>query len=84
MLGATLRGHKFVKKGDAIEKVEIFYLEREIAVKRRSHYTLICAPAPCASVGLLLASPARRSPLRSAMLLAGRGRPRRGPQPARS
>ena len=24
--------------GGAAEKVEIFYLEREIAVKRRSHY----------------------------------------------
>jgi 2-methylfumaryl-CoA hydratase len=39
VLAATLRGHKFVKKGDTPEKVEIFYLEREIAVKRRSHYT---------------------------------------------
>lgn len=39
VLAATLRGHKFVKKGEAVEKVEIFYLEREIAVKRRSHYT---------------------------------------------
>jgi 2-methylfumaryl-CoA hydratase len=33
-----LRGHKFVRKGDAWEKTEIFYLEREMAVKRRSHY----------------------------------------------
>jgi len=39
VLAATLRGHKFVKKGDAVERVEIFHLEREIAVKRRSHYT---------------------------------------------
>jgi 2-methylfumaryl-CoA hydratase len=38
ILDATLRGHKFVKKGGAVEKVEIFYLEREIALKRRSHY----------------------------------------------
>jgi len=38
VLATTLRGHKFVKKGDSVEKVEIFYLEREIAVKRRSHY----------------------------------------------
>lgn len=38
VLVTTLRGHKFVKKGDAWEKVEVFYLEREIAVKRRSHY----------------------------------------------
>jgi 2-methylfumaryl-CoA hydratase len=34
----TLRGHKFVKKEGAWDRVEIFYLEREIAVKRRSHY----------------------------------------------
>ena len=38
VLVTTLRGHKFVKKGDAWEKVEVFYLERELAVKRRSHY----------------------------------------------
>jgi len=38
VLSATLRGHKFVKKDD-VERVEIFYLEREIAVKRRGHYT---------------------------------------------
>jgi 2-methylfumaryl-CoA hydratase len=34
----TLRGHKFVKKGDNWEKVAVFELERELAVKRRSHY----------------------------------------------
>jgi 2-methylfumaryl-CoA hydratase len=39
VIAATLRGHKFVQRGDAVEKVEIFYLEREIAVKRRSNYT---------------------------------------------
>lgn len=33
-----LRGHKFVRKGEGWEKIEIFYLERELAVKRRSHY----------------------------------------------
>jgi acyl dehydratase len=38
VLDTALRGHKFVRKGGAAEKVEIFYLEREIAVKRRSHY----------------------------------------------
>ena len=38
VLDTVLRGHKFVRKGDAAEKVEIFYLERELAVKRRSHY----------------------------------------------
>ena len=35
----VLRGHKFVKKGDAWEKVEVFILDRDLAVKRRSHYT---------------------------------------------
>jgi len=39
VLEATLRGHKFVEKGDAVEKVAIFHLEREIALKRRSAYT---------------------------------------------
>jgi 2-methylfumaryl-CoA hydratase len=38
VLSAVLRGHKFVRKGDAAERVEIFYLERELALKRRSHY----------------------------------------------
>jgi len=38
VVSTILRGHKFVKKGEAWEKMEIFYLEREIAVKRRSHY----------------------------------------------
>ena len=38
MLHATLRGHKFALKGDDAERVEIFYLERDIAVKRRIHY----------------------------------------------
>jgi 2-methylfumaryl-CoA hydratase len=38
VLDTILRGHKFVKKAIGAEKVEIFYLEREIAVKRRSHY----------------------------------------------
>lgn len=36
----TLRGHKFVRKADAWERVEVFYLERELAVKRRSYYTV--------------------------------------------
>ena len=39
VLSATLRGHKFVERGDEVERVEIFQLERELAVKRRSHYT---------------------------------------------
>jgi len=38
ILDTVLRGHKFVRKGEATEKIEIFRLEREIAVKRRSHY----------------------------------------------
>jgi len=38
VVATILRGHKFVRKGESFEKVEIFYLEREIAVKRRSHY----------------------------------------------
>ena len=38
VLVTTLRGHKFVKKDGTVEKIEIFYLERELAVKRRSHY----------------------------------------------
>jgi 2-methylfumaryl-CoA hydratase len=38
VLDTVLRGHKFVREGDAAERVEIFYLERELALKRRSHY----------------------------------------------
>ena len=40
ILDVVLRGHKFARKGkDApAERVDIFYLERELAVKRRSHY----------------------------------------------
>ena len=38
ILSTILRGHKYVRKNDKVEKVDIFYLEREIAVKRRSHY----------------------------------------------
>lgn len=34
----TLHGHKFIRKDEDWEKTEIFYLERELAVKRRSHY----------------------------------------------
>ena len=33
-----LRGHKFERSGGDEKKVEIFYLERALAVKRRSHY----------------------------------------------
>jgi 2-methylfumaryl-CoA hydratase len=38
VLDTVLRGHKFAKKNGAVERIEIFYLEREIALKRRSHY----------------------------------------------
>jgi 2-methylfumaryl-CoA hydratase len=38
-LDTTLRGHKFVRRDGASERVEIFYLERSLAIKRRSHYT---------------------------------------------
>ena len=41
VLVTTLRGHKFrAPKGEESgpQKVEIFYLERELAVRRRSHY----------------------------------------------
>jgi acyl dehydratase len=37
-LDTILRGHKFVRKDSSAEKVEIFYLERSLIVKRRSHY----------------------------------------------
>jgi 2-methylfumaryl-CoA hydratase len=42
VLAVTLRGHKFRKPKDGEsgpQKVDIFYLERELAVRRRSHYT---------------------------------------------
>jgi 2-methylfumaryl-CoA hydratase len=38
LLDTVLRGHKFVRRGEGAERVEIFHLEREIAVKRRTHY----------------------------------------------
>lgn len=38
LVACNLRGHKFVKKDGKAERIEIFYLEREVAVKRRSHY----------------------------------------------
>jgi hypothetical protein len=34
----TLRGHKFDRSEGEEKQIEIFYLERELAVKRRSHY----------------------------------------------
>jgi 2-methylfumaryl-CoA hydratase len=37
-VASTLRGHKFRKKDGVVEKIEIFYLELEQALKRRSHY----------------------------------------------
>jgi 2-methylfumaryl-CoA hydratase len=38
ILDTILRGHKFVRRDGASEKVEIFYLERALAIKRRTHY----------------------------------------------
>jgi acyl dehydratase len=38
LLDTVLRGHKFARKNGGAERVEIFHLERELAVKRRSHY----------------------------------------------
>lgn len=38
LLSTVLRGYKMVKKEQEWEKVQIFELERELAVKRRSHY----------------------------------------------
>ena len=39
ILLTTLRGHKFVAKNGQSEKMEIFHLDRQVAVKRRGHYT---------------------------------------------
>ena len=38
VVDTILRGHKFATKNGGSERVEIFYLERTLAVKRRSHY----------------------------------------------
>ena len=38
ILDTILRGHKFATVDGARERVEIFYLERSLALKRRSHY----------------------------------------------
>ncbi len=38
LLEVTLRGHKFERSGGDEKRIEIFYLERQLAVKRRSHY----------------------------------------------
>jgi 2-methylfumaryl-CoA hydratase len=38
ILDTVLRGHKFANRDGASEKVEIFYLERSLGIKRRSHY----------------------------------------------
>ena len=38
ILASVLRGHKFVRRDGSVERVEIFRLEREQALKRRSHY----------------------------------------------
>lgn len=38
ILDTILRGHKFATTNDRREKVDIFYLERALAIKRRTHY----------------------------------------------
>jgi 2-methylfumaryl-CoA hydratase len=38
IVATTLHGHKFPRKDGNPEKVDIFYLEREIVVKRKTHY----------------------------------------------
>ncbi len=38
VLETVLHGHKFVRRDGKPERVEIFYLERELALKRRTHY----------------------------------------------
>ena len=38
LLEVTLRGHKHDRSDEGEKPVEIFYLERALAVKRRSHY----------------------------------------------
>ena len=38
IVSTVLRGYKLVRKDEMWEKMEVFYLEREAAVKRRSHY----------------------------------------------
>jgi 2-methylfumaryl-CoA hydratase len=39
ILEVILRGHKFENPGPAEKRVEVFYLERELVVKRRAAYT---------------------------------------------
>ncbi len=38
ILEVTLHGHKFDRSSGEEKRIEIFYLERELAIKRRSHY----------------------------------------------
>ena len=38
VLDTTLRGYKYVAKDGMEERIEIFSLQRSLAVKRRSHY----------------------------------------------
>jgi 2-methylfumaryl-CoA hydratase len=38
LLSVVLRGHKFERGKDGEKKVDIFQLDRELAVRRRSHY----------------------------------------------
>ena len=38
VIETRLFGHKFVRKEATFEKVQIFELDRDVVVKRRSHY----------------------------------------------
>ena len=39
VVDTVLRGHKWIEKDSQREKLEIFYLQRSLLVKRRSDYT---------------------------------------------
>jgi len=39
VVATTLRGHKFIRKDGKFDKVDVFYLEREIAIKRHRPYS---------------------------------------------
>jgi acyl dehydratase len=38
IVDTILRGYKYVRKDSAVERTEIFYLERALIVKRRAYY----------------------------------------------
>lgn len=61
VLETILRGYKFVRKNGACEKMEVFYLERELAVKRRSHYARSKHTAVSHQLSAVYDSPTGRS-----------------------